>query len=129
MGSRLLMAHQDMFQSVLPVQGVINVQHRATGIAEDVFNALVREETGQNFRTSQFHVKTLFLFRPVIPGKTRKAIYRKKNMGPLLKNARKTGDFLKTGLRGQNYWEALFRSSGLGVSGRYTSTHEGGFAA
>jgi len=86
----------------MPVQGIIDVQHRTTGIAEDVFNALVRKEAGQNFRTSQFHVKTLFLLPPRhFPGKSRKAIYWKnpKNMGPLLKNARKTGDFLKTGLR------------------------------
>jgi hypothetical protein len=55
MSRTLLVTDQNVFYVVLLVQGVIDVQDRATRIAEDVLDALVLQEAHHYFRTRQFH--------------------------------------------------------------------------
>ena len=51
----LLMANQDMLEFLLFVDGVVDVKHRATGITEDMFNALFGKATHDDVCAIQFH--------------------------------------------------------------------------
>jgi hypothetical protein len=53
---RLLMAHQNMLESGLLVNFVVDVEYSATGITEQVFNPFVPQATNHDLRTGQFHV-------------------------------------------------------------------------
>jgi hypothetical protein len=65
----LLVAHQDVLEFVLLEDGVVDVQHRAAGIAEDVFHALLGQATDQylSARDGNCCVVThyVFLSRPI----------------------------------------------------------------
>ena len=45
----LLVAHQDVLYLVLVEQGIIDVKHRATGIAEHVFDLFLLQATHDDF--------------------------------------------------------------------------------
>jgi hypothetical protein len=53
---RLLVAHQDVLDVLLAVQGVVDVQHGATRVAEYVPHALIAQETDDDFGAGEFHV-------------------------------------------------------------------------
>ena len=59
MHRRLLVAHQDMLELVLLENFVVDVQHRAAGIAENIFDAFFRQAAHDDFCARQFHVKAL----------------------------------------------------------------------
>jgi hypothetical protein len=50
----LLVAHQHVLNGVLLVQGVVNVENRAAGIAPDVLHALGLQGLDENLGTHQF---------------------------------------------------------------------------
>jgi hypothetical protein len=54
MHRRLLMAHQHVLDGVLLVERVVNVQHRATGVAPDVLDAFGLQGLDEDFGTAQF---------------------------------------------------------------------------
>ncbi len=54
MDRSLLVAHQDVLELLLLVELVVDVQHRAAGIAPDVFDAFFGECVTENFRTDDF---------------------------------------------------------------------------
>ncbi len=49
--STLFVAHQNVLDVILFVQRVVNVQHRAAGVAENVLDTLVLQELDDDFRT------------------------------------------------------------------------------
>jgi hypothetical protein len=51
----LLVAHQDVLDGVLLVQLVIDRQHRAARISEDMLDAIVLERLQNHFRACHFH--------------------------------------------------------------------------
>jgi hypothetical protein len=55
MGRPLLVAHQDVRHLGLAEQGVVDVQHGAAGVAEDMAHALVAQEADDDFGTGEFH--------------------------------------------------------------------------
>ncbi|MNR23611.1 hypothetical protein D3C85_1406400 [compost metagenome] len=54
MDRSLLVAHQDVLELLLLVELVVDVQHRAAGVAPDVFDAFFGECVTENFRTDHF---------------------------------------------------------------------------
>jgi hypothetical protein len=50
----LLVPHQDVLNFVLLEQRVVDRQHRAAGIAEQVLNALIGERRYHHFRAGHF---------------------------------------------------------------------------
>ena len=54
MHSRLLVAHQHVFNGVLLVQRVVDVQHRAAGIAPQVLDTFGLQRLNENFGAHQF---------------------------------------------------------------------------
>jgi hypothetical protein len=55
----LLVAHQYVLDGFLLEQLVVDVEHRATGIAEDVSDAFFLEAADDDFRTRELHGFTL----------------------------------------------------------------------
>ncbi len=55
MRRRLLMTNQHMLNLVLPVERIIDMQHRAAGIPEDMGHPFITQTADYNFRTSEFH--------------------------------------------------------------------------
>ena len=55
----LLVAHQDVFDLLLAVQGVVDVQHRTARVAEYVPHALIAQETDDDFGAGEFHVASV----------------------------------------------------------------------
>ena len=55
----LLVAHQHVPHLVLLKQRIIDRQHRAAGIAEDVLDALIGERRDHHFRAGHFSHRTL----------------------------------------------------------------------
>jgi hypothetical protein len=49
-------AHQDVLDILLAVEGVVDVQHRAARIAEYIPHALIAQETDDDFGAGEFHV-------------------------------------------------------------------------
>jgi hypothetical protein len=64
----LLVAHQDVLEFVLLVDGVVDVENRAARIAEDVLDALFRKTTHYNLRAREgdgcFVTHDTFLSKP-----------------------------------------------------------------
>ena len=56
----LLVAHQHVLDLVLLEQRVVDEQHRAARIAEDVLDAFFLQAADDDFRTRQLHVMALF---------------------------------------------------------------------
>lgn len=48
MGGSLFVAHEDMFDLVLVEDGIVNMQHRPTGIAKQNVHALIVQRTNQH---------------------------------------------------------------------------------
>ncbi len=61
MGGGLLVADQHVLDVVLGVQGVVDVQHGAARIAEDILDAFFLEAADQNFSTREEFHKRCFL--------------------------------------------------------------------
>ena len=56
-GRALLVAHEDVFDVLLPVESVVDVQGRPARVAEDVLDPLVFEATDKDIGASQFHTQ------------------------------------------------------------------------
>ncbi len=63
----LLVPHQHVLHLVLLEERVVDVEHRAARVAEDVLDAFFLEAADDDFRTRQLHVMALFVrgCRPV----------------------------------------------------------------
>ena len=55
MHGSLFMPNQDVFEFVLLVDCVVDVQHRAARITEDVLDALIRKATRDDIRAIEFY--------------------------------------------------------------------------
>jgi hypothetical protein len=58
MDGALLMAHQHMTDLVLLEEFVVNEQHRAAGVAENILDLFFLQAPDYNFRTGQNHCCT-----------------------------------------------------------------------
>jgi hypothetical protein len=59
MRRRLFVAHQDVFDLVLLIQRIVDVQNRATRVAEKEFHAFILQTADEDFGTGQFHEQSL----------------------------------------------------------------------
>ena len=57
----LLVAHEDVLDLVLLEERVVDVEHRAARIAEDVLDAFFLEAADDDFRTRELHGLTLIV--------------------------------------------------------------------
>lgn len=65
MHGSLLVAHQDVLKLVLLENRVVDVEHRAAGIAENVFHALFGQAAHDDIGAIEFHVVFPFCTGPV----------------------------------------------------------------
>lgn len=63
----LLMADQDMLEFVLLENRVVDVKHRAAGVAENVFHAFFGQAAHDDIGAIQFHVVIPFKTGPANP--------------------------------------------------------------
>ena len=59
MHGALLMPHEDVLHFVLFEQLVVDIEHSAAGITEDVFDAFFLEAADRDFRTGELHDRSL----------------------------------------------------------------------